>query len=65
MTARKPNPASMTTKQLAAALSKAYGVPIKVKEIRDAVKDGAPTNADGTVNLVRFIAWLLAKLKQG
>lgn len=52
------NPASLTPAQLARAL----GLP--EDKVRRFVADGAPTAADGTINLVHFAAWLNRRLKE-
>ena len=49
---RRLNPAAMTPEQVAETL----GVPGEWVE-KD-LEAGAPTNADGTVNLVHYAAWL-------
>ena len=46
------NPAAIEVAQLARML----GVPEKT--LRDHIETGAPVNADGTLNLVHFAAWL-------
>jgi plasmid maintenance system antidote protein VapI len=46
------NPAAIEIAQLARML----GLPEKT--LRDHVEAGAPVNADGTLNLVHFAAWL-------
>jgi len=52
------NPMAMTAEEAA----KTLGIP------RDWIEEdlvaGAPSNADGTVNLVHYAAWLNAKLKE-
>jgi hypothetical protein len=50
------NPAALTVEQLARAL----GVPVST--IRRHVTDGAPTGADGTINLIHYAAWLNRRL---
>lgn len=50
------NPAALGAEQLARAL----GVPIET--IRRHVEDGAPTAADGTINLIKYAAWLNKRL---
>jgi len=50
------NPAAMTVEQLARAL----GVPAGT--IEKHVHAGAPTAHDGTINLIRYAAWLNKRL---
>lgn len=52
------DPAAMTPAQLARLLAKASGKKITVAMIRRDVDEGAPTNPDGTMHLVRYAAWL-------
>lgn len=49
----------MTPEQLADLLSRISSNPITVEMIRSDLAEGAPVNADGTINLVRYVAWLL------
>lgn len=46
------NPASVTVEQLARLLG------IDEAHVRDRLAQGAPVNADGTVHLVHYAAWL-------
>ena len=46
------NPKALSERQIA----KALGVP--PEWIEEDVRAGAPTNADGTLNLVHYTAWL-------
>lgn len=50
------NPAALTVEQLARAL----GVPAGT--VRRHVEEGAPTAHDGTLNLIRYAAWLNKRL---
>ena len=58
-----PNPA--TPEQLPAVLSKASGRAITAAMIEADIAEGAPTNADGTVHLVHYMAWLLKATASG
>ena len=51
------DPAALTIAQLAQAL----GVP--AQKLREHVEAGAPTNADGTINLVHYTAWVCLMLR--
>jgi hypothetical protein len=63
--ARKPkpakpvNPLAITPAGLADALAKSSGQPITAAMIAADVAAGAPANADGTLNLVHYAAWLV------
>ena len=53
------NPAALAVEDAARAL----GLPVDA--IRQDIAEGAPSNADGTVNLVHYAAWLNGKLADG
>jgi len=53
------NPAALAVEDTARAL----GLPVDA--IRQDIAEGAPSNADGTVNLVHYAAWLNGKLADG
>ena len=52
------NPAALAVEDAARAL----GLPADA--IRQDIAQGAPTNADGSVNLVHYAAWLNMRLKE-
>lgn len=61
------DPSRMTSKDAARLLSAAGGESIDVAAIDHDVAEGAPTNDDGTINLVHYTAWLarqVARQKQ-
>jgi hypothetical protein len=61
----RPNPLNPTAMSLpdAARLLSAVGVqPVSEATIRSDIEAGAPTNADGTLNLVHYAAWLLREM---
>jgi len=45
--------------ELARLLTEAAGQRVTVAALKADVAAGAPTNPDGTVNLVHYVAWLL------
>jgi hypothetical protein len=53
------NPAALTAEDAARAL----GLPVDA--IRQDIAEGAPTNADGSVNLVHYAAWLIKDVADG
>ena len=55
-----PNPMAMSEKQLAELLTKTGGRTISPEAIAKDVRDGAPTNGDGSLNLIHYAAWLAA-----
>lgn len=56
------NPAALGTDDLARLLSAASGVAIDADDVRAAIDAGAPSNPDGTLNLVHYAAWLVRQL---
>jgi len=52
------NPAALAVEDAARAL----GLPVDA--IRQDIAEGAPTNADGSVNLVHYAAWVNMRLKE-
>lgn len=54
----KLNPAALPVADLARLLTGAGGQQLDVAAIEADIAAGAPTNADGTINLVQYTAWL-------
>lgn len=52
------NPLALSIADAAQLLSKAGARQIRVEQIEADVAAGAPTNGDGTINLVTYAAWL-------
>ncbi len=52
------NPLALTLPDAARLLSKAGGRLILLDQIEADVVAGAPSNADGTINLITYAAWL-------
>ena len=58
--ATRLSPAALSIADAARLLSKvAGGQPVTIEQIEQDVLSGAPTNADGTLNLVHYAAWLV------
>lgn len=53
-----PNPARLTTQQLADLLGKAGRRPVTAEEVQAMQAQGLPQNADGTFHFVHVVAWL-------
>lgn len=55
------DPNSLTAADLATLLTRATGGkwPVSAEQIAADVAAGAPTNADGTLRLVTYCAWLI------
>ena len=58
------NPAELRLEDAAKLLSAAAGQQITANMLEADVDAGAPTNADGTVNLVHYAAWLVMQATQ-
>lgn len=56
------NPTAVSPADLARLLTAAGGVRVEAEQIRDDIDGGAPTNDDGTVNVVHYAAWLVRSL---
>ena len=59
------DPAAMTVEDAARLLTKAGGVRISDAQIRADVEANATTNADKTVNIVHYAAWLVREMAAG
>lgn len=58
------NPAAMSLADVARLLSKIGRASIDIDMLRADVAEGAPTNPDGTINLVSYAAWLVKEMAQ-
>lgn len=56
------NPSSLTVANAARLLTKAGGQSVTVEMLEADLGAGAPTNADGSINLVHYTAWLVREL---
>jgi len=59
------NPNALTVADAARLLSRAGGWLITEEMIEGDLDSGAPENADGTMNLVHYAAWLVKGLSSG
>lgn len=59
------NPNSLTVTNAARLLTRAFGSPVTEEMLRKDIGAGAPTNADGTINLVQYAAWLVKQEAAG
>jgi hypothetical protein len=53
------SPTSLAVADAARLLTKAGGQPVTVAMLEADLAAGAPANADGTINLVHYAAWLV------
>lgn len=56
------NPTALPIADAARLLSAVGGQRVSVEMIESDVAVGAPTNADGTINLVQYAAWLVREM---
>ena len=59
------NPTSLTVADAARLLARVGGQPVTVEMLEADLAAGAPTNADGTLNLVHYAAWLVKEMGRG
>ena len=59
------NPAALTVEDAARVLSRVGGEAVTADMLHDDIDDGAPTNPDGTINLVHYAAWLVKQMSLG
>lgn len=59
------DPNRLAPEQAARILSSAAKVHIPVEQILEDQSHGAPCNADGTINLIHYAAWLLKEMGRG
>lgn len=57
------NPSALAVADAARLLSAAGGQVITAEMIQADVDAGAPTNVDGTINLVHYAAWLVKEME--
>jgi hypothetical protein len=58
------NPQALSAEDVARVLTASGWKPVTPEMVRDDIEDGAPTNPDGTINLVSYAAWLLKELSR-
>ena len=61
---KRLSPGAIPVAELAKILA-ALGAHVTVEDIREDIAAGAPTNPDGTVNLVHYGAWLAKETHVG
>lgn len=61
----KLNPTALPVAAAARLLSAVGGQAVTVEMLQADLAAGAPTNADGTLNLVHYAAWLVREMASG
>jgi len=56
------NPTSLPVADVARLLTRAAGQSVTVEMLRADLAAGAPANADGTLNLIHYAAWLVREM---
>ncbi len=59
------SPTALSLADAAALLTRSGGEPVSVEILEADVAAGAPVNADGTLNLVNYAAWLVREIARG
>jgi len=59
------NPQALSLEDMARLLSAAGPERVTAETLQADIDDGAPTNADGTMNLVHYVAWLVKEMGRG
>ena len=59
------DPTKLPVEQAAKLLAAAYRERIDPEKIRLDIQNGAPVNADGTINLVHYSAWQAKEMGRG
>ena len=59
------NPQALRLEDLARILTALGPMPVTVEVLRADIEQGAPTNRDGTVNLLHIAAWLAREAQRG
>ncbi|MEZ6233422.1 MAG: hypothetical protein R3B68_04460 [Phycisphaerales bacterium] len=64
-TSPRMNPAALSVGDAVRVLARVGGGEVTEAMLRADIEAGAPTNADGTINLVHYTAWLVKELSGG
>ena len=59
------DPQALPLVDAAKLLTRVGGTAVTEAMLRDDIAAGAPTNADGTLNLVHYAAWLVQEMGRG
>jgi hypothetical protein len=59
------SPAALAVADAAHVLTRMGGKPVTEEMLRADINAGAPTNANGTINLVHYAAWLVKEMSVG
>lgn len=56
---------ALSLADMARLLSRSGAKPVTVEMLREDIAAGAPVNADGTISIVHYAAWLVRELGNG
>ena len=56
------NPQALSVEAVARILTASGRKPVTVEMVRDDIDDGAPVNADGTISLIVYAAWIVREM---
>ncbi|MFQ5734315.1 MAG: hypothetical protein ACE5KM_20445 [Planctomycetaceae bacterium] len=63
--AKTIDPAALSIGDAARLLTKAGGRLVTEAALQRDIENGAPTNPDGTINVVHYAAWLVLEMARG
>jgi hypothetical protein len=59
---KKLNPLALELEEAARVLSASGPKRVTTEMLRADIDDGVPTNPDGTINLIHYVAWLVKEI---
>jgi hypothetical protein len=59
------DPNRLTVEQAAKLLSAAAKIRVSTEQIMEDLEAGAPRNAEGTINLMHYAAWMVKEMGRG
>ena len=59
------SPTALSLAAAAALFTRSGGEPVSVEMLEADLASGAPSNSDGTLNLVHYAAWLVKEIARG
>ena len=62
---RRLNPSALSLLEAARVLTASGVRPVTVEMLQTDIASGAPTNADGSLNLIAYAAWLVRETNHG
>ena len=63
--ADRVDPGALSVEQIARLLTAAGGKTVSERTVRAHIEAGAPVSAEGRLNLVHYVAWLVREVARG